>query len=360
MTMISGRRTVLYYPRIEVPTGHWIRQAVLYSDEVASIVPREYGRHPNERFSADLRLLRSAGAYRPLYPDRLVANTGGWEALANFRRDFERRASTPSFLRAVSGSSSFSERIYRGKVAYSVFHDYLRPNRLAVEDSSDKRYYRFEKHAGLLYMTLLAKHLAPLDSSHTVPGTDLPAFERIGLSANDETHADPCLSVLISDLLPVPTAAVPLTKILSFREKHRAALLRLRGEVDKFYANLYHVTNRLEVDRACMTFRERLEGEVLELQEKFGSSRIPTIVSSLKALLDVKSPVWLATSAVVLGKVASLTELPTTWTVGGVAAAGAISVASHLTDRQTARSKELSASPFAFVYLARKNRILSD
>lgn len=34
------KRTVLYYPTISIPDGPWLRRALFYFDEVASIVPR--------------------------------------------------------------------------------------------------------------------------------------------------------------------------------------------------------------------------------------------------------------------------------------------------------------------------------
>lgn len=35
------KATVLYYPTISIPDNFWLRQALLYFDEVASIVLRE-------------------------------------------------------------------------------------------------------------------------------------------------------------------------------------------------------------------------------------------------------------------------------------------------------------------------------
>jgi hypothetical protein len=33
------KRTVLYYPTISIPNGAWLRRALFYFDEIASIVP---------------------------------------------------------------------------------------------------------------------------------------------------------------------------------------------------------------------------------------------------------------------------------------------------------------------------------
>ena len=41
-------RTLLYYPTIELPKESWLRQALLYSDKVSSILPfKDNDRLPN-------------------------------------------------------------------------------------------------------------------------------------------------------------------------------------------------------------------------------------------------------------------------------------------------------------------------
>jgi hypothetical protein len=36
------KRAILYYPTITLPPGGWLRQAILYWDQVGSIVPMRY------------------------------------------------------------------------------------------------------------------------------------------------------------------------------------------------------------------------------------------------------------------------------------------------------------------------------
>ena len=60
-------QTILYYPRINIHDGSWLRNAILYWDEVSSIVPYEN----YEDLSPELLYLQNLGVYRAIYPQDL-------------------------------------------------------------------------------------------------------------------------------------------------------------------------------------------------------------------------------------------------------------------------------------------------
>jgi hypothetical protein len=53
-------QTILYYPTINIQDGTWLRNAILYWDEVSSIVP--YENYPD--FSPELLYLQELGVYK--------------------------------------------------------------------------------------------------------------------------------------------------------------------------------------------------------------------------------------------------------------------------------------------------------
>ena len=57
-------QTILYYPYINIQDGTWLRNAILYWDEVSSIVP--YDNYPD--LSPELLYLQESGAYKAVYP----------------------------------------------------------------------------------------------------------------------------------------------------------------------------------------------------------------------------------------------------------------------------------------------------
>ena len=64
-------KTILYYPTIKIEDGMWLRNALLYWDNVASIVPNE---EYEEQNSIEVEYLKSAGIYKPVYPQELLDN----------------------------------------------------------------------------------------------------------------------------------------------------------------------------------------------------------------------------------------------------------------------------------------------
>lgn len=63
-------QTILYYPTIDIQDGAWLRNAILYWDEVSSIVP--YEGYPD--FSPEILYLQRLGVYKPVYPQDLFAS----------------------------------------------------------------------------------------------------------------------------------------------------------------------------------------------------------------------------------------------------------------------------------------------
>src|SRR5215217_4577200 len=102
-------RTILYFPTIAVPNGTWLRRALLYWDEVASIVPLSHhpfvGRAAMEPsgalipFTPEVRYLWSEGAFKPIPPEQLFGReyTLGDE----FERELMAALSSDTFQRLL-------------------------------------------------------------------------------------------------------------------------------------------------------------------------------------------------------------------------------------------------------------------
>ena len=57
--------TILYYPYIKIEDGKWLRNAILYWDKIASIVPSiDY----DEYHSSEVDFLEDQGMYIPVNP----------------------------------------------------------------------------------------------------------------------------------------------------------------------------------------------------------------------------------------------------------------------------------------------------
>ena len=74
---MQPKRTILYYPTIRIPTTIWLRQALLYWDEIASIVPRDYEDNAFDPYTPEIQYLKSEGQFRPIRPETFVADERG-------------------------------------------------------------------------------------------------------------------------------------------------------------------------------------------------------------------------------------------------------------------------------------------
>jgi hypothetical protein len=91
------QRAILYYPTIDVPTGDWLRQALLYWDEVGSIVPEQW--EHSHHYRDDIRYLKDEGQFRAFRPELLTQSPAFDRARKNLEREFITLADSRAFHR---------------------------------------------------------------------------------------------------------------------------------------------------------------------------------------------------------------------------------------------------------------------
>ena len=57
-------KQILYYPTIEIPDVAWLKNALLYWDEVSTIVPSR-----NFQLYGNIAMLSEYGFYKPIFPE---------------------------------------------------------------------------------------------------------------------------------------------------------------------------------------------------------------------------------------------------------------------------------------------------
>ena len=205
--------TILYYPMISIRTGRWLRQALLYWDQIGSIVPQNYEDEALLPYTPDMEYLKAEGEFRPFRPDALLGQDR--DAFREFEDDLLQTISASSLVLSSSlpFAPRFDFRIHRDKISHHVF-DLLKQEGLAISERSDGNWYYCERRFALSYMSLLAKYLAASDSDSTVPSTNLAVYEKLNFQARLDADAFVCLKARFRDILPVPRGDVPLADIL--------------------------------------------------------------------------------------------------------------------------------------------------
>jgi hypothetical protein len=141
-------------------------------------------------------------------------------------------------------------------------------------DSFDDRFwYYFERNAALLYMSILAEHLAMADQQRTVVSTDQRVY--FDLNRNFDTLSDmtSVYSVDLQRLLPCPASNISFKRIVHFRTKYRDELLALRAEIDALEAQIAKAGSHRAVENTVSQFQERIERELSVLRRAMSAAR---------------------------------------------------------------------------------------
>lgn len=268
-----------------------------------------------------------------------------WDVFHRFKAEFAERLASPQFQRTLPPrpSRQLKVPIYRGKVSDAVLHD-LETHDLAKLQLDEKIY--FEPTTARLYMALLAKHLAALDSNDTLPGTNRQAFESDVFAPIHKGTRRPCANALFLGALPLPRAGVPLDDLLDFRYRRRDELLRFRRVLDDFQNRLAESESLEEARTEAVRFHESIELALSDLAATLKDARIETVTGSAKTLINVKSPaLWGA-----LAEASEVIKVSFSAAAGGIAFTGLIQLSTYWIDRSRERRRAYASSDFAYVY----------
>jgi hypothetical protein len=114
------KRSILYYPTINIPTNSWLRNSLLYWDEISSIVPQDYDDNNLIKLSSDIEYLIKKGLFRPIRPDQLLRENDNWEAMNDFMTEFMEAVDSPEFKSLLIKSRQHAVRIHGAKISKSA------------------------------------------------------------------------------------------------------------------------------------------------------------------------------------------------------------------------------------------------
>ncbi|MBU8921693.1 MAG: hypothetical protein KOO63_07715 [Bacteroidales bacterium] len=355
-------RTILYYPTIALPEGSWLKQALLYWDELASIVPLKYDYETDKTkpvipYSPDIEYLFDKNVFRPIPPDNFLKLENHFEKHDEFFEEIKIIVKSESFKKLVPKNKKrfYNSKIHHDKVSNRLF-DWLQRNGLAKKWEGEGEWYRFENNTGLLYMALLAKYLADIDINHTMPGTNLNIYEGLVFKSPSLNEGFSCLDVKFKNSLPIPREDVSIADILDFKEnnKNRMALLNFRSSLDQFHRDLSDSENKNIVNQVLAGFKENIELGVSELTELMKESGIETATGCLKTIVNVKSPTLWGTAGLVADQATKIADLPLEWTIPGLTLVGAIEVGHYLVSEFNKKRAALRGSEFSYLYHAQE------
>lgn len=363
---MTSKRTALYYPNIVIQNRQWIRQALLYWDDIGSIVPREiWETHPYfECEGEEINKLYDERLYRPFFMEDLQSRYGGriedrFYIEFNSRMKFFRQTYDMDILKGATKLYELKE--IRGGFFTELEEMGLASRRICgakrVTESGHPIIF-VENHTANLYMSLLAQYLADNDSKLTIPQTDQQACLDMAYSNIESGVTKECLELSFQNILPVPREDVSIEEVIDFKREYHTDLLKLRKLVDGFGDEATSITNQKDFTHFSTRKAEEIEMEVKYLQETLADRRIETIAGSLAAIVDVRSPEWWS-AAVSAGVIGGGTGETTLCIIGGLVTGAAVTFGNFVLKRDIERKEILRNSPYSYVYQMQKSHLIN-
>jgi hypothetical protein len=361
-------RTILYYPTIDIPESNWLRHSLLYWDEVSSIVPKSWDDDFLINLSPNIHYLIDEGQFRPIKPEELVFNGDNWEQFENFQNEFKELVESREFKNHLIRSKhlrksrihqnkiNLNSRVHSNKTSESLFH-FLEEKQLASRDETGE-WLKFESNTALLYMSILAKYLADIDSNQTTIGTDRLIYEKFNFRRVSDESGFPVVSFNLNNVLPSPKANVPFEKLIDFKKQRHQNLSHFKKTVSDFQVKISNSSSNAELKENAINFKETLKNGVDDLRAVLNDHRIDFRVKSLKSLINLKTPTSIAAATAAINSTLNLVQVPVDLTAIGLATIGAIELGTNYIESRNKDRATLRESPFSYIYYAQKQGIL--
>lgn len=353
-------QSILYYPTIDIQDSEWLRNAMLYWDEICSIVPFE--EYPD--FSPELRYLQERNLYRAIYPQELFHSIHANEFLntiarrmpyidrPNFYKKNIRNYRTTQIHKEKIFSPSLSELIHYNKIPDNLSKILAKSGHVRLLGNG---WMEMDERFANLYMRTLAEYAAKYDKNDMVIGTDKLSkindiYRGTGARPNREV-----ISLALNRCLPIPTLDVGFEEILDFKDKRRDELLELRKKIRDLERDLSQCDSIELLKARIADFREDWEIQLINSEKMFRGDRVGFALGCLRTfIIDAGGAAGLAQLPQTMGmEKKSLINIGTF-----VGAVGLIGVRQCFMDYRNKISTDRQNGGFAYLVSAYENGII--
>jgi hypothetical protein len=341
-------RTLLYYPTILIRNDQWIRQSILYWDSIGSIVPQGMERLLERSY--DIEILQREGLYKIYRPDDYVQTNK--KLAEEFETTLENELAMDILPRGGLPGRQYHHDswVYEAKI-YPDLVSSLIDKSIAIRKG--KKVY-MPSSASILYMSLLAKHMANDDlEAIATPSTDDYVNLRFAFPNLREDTRIGVMDFSLQNVLPVPIANTKIVDILKFKERRKDELLQFRQTIYQYQDKLKQVKNPIEIRDLNSRFAEKIQIEVSNLGKAFKGDDIHFFFGSLKNLLAVETPAMLVAYAIQFPD-----PVKVNISIAGAVISGAISLGEYLLDSRNKENERLAQNSFSYLFLAKEEGII--
>lgn len=324
-------KILLYYPTIEFPNEDWLRQSLLYSDKVASILPFS----DESKYPDSIKYLNWKGEYSPIFIEDLISdNSTEYEFI------------TKRFLNDIDNNKQIfhaSSRNIRPNTVNSLFQNKFSKkiiselnNRNLIDYRRDDQIHMPENIA-IYYMSILAQFVSNIiEDNIIIPSTDYTRFSKF--SFENGMKSEQAINLIFKDCLPVPSKEVTISDIIEFKKNHSKDFKNFRIFYSATQETLKTCRDSMDVKEAIQLLKDKIFVELYELEKMYSMNKIQIIYSSLTSLFSLEDP-KLFTSLLAAGVISEKIDSRVGLGIGAVLVGG--KMVSNIT-RKPYKKKELN------------------
>lgn len=342
-SVIGINTSALYYPSFNAPDS-WLKNSLLYFDEVSTIIPYQ---RDQSVLNSSQTYLAGEGFYRPA----IVGHPGmqEWE-LHELADEVLTYAMSNEGEREIA-SSTEAFYIDRAKFSHFLRHDLKR--RGFLTPSAESGFDRVPAPLAIFYMARLADLVCKNDAHHLLPSTDHSYTHALmAEEAGGDKVAD-AVRIVIKGMLPPVRDDVPLRSVVEFRREHEDELRPFRVLVRSFASKISKASGTEEEKAVLAEVADQIVSDVRKFENKTDtvlgdklSSCISFITSfgapgTIAGILNVVNPDLVKSIDPVLGLTASV-------------ACGAV----HLTHKARTGKKSLESEPLYYLHSVKKSGLV--
>lgn len=287
-------QTILYYPTINIQDSAWLRNAVLYWDEVSSIVP--YEDYPN--FSPEVLFLQRLGVYKAVYPQNLFSS----EFAEDFCNSIVKRIAAYEARIINNEVQNSRARVHKNKIFAPALHELIYygklpsqlldffENKRYIDDYNVDGWMEIDSKIAQIYMRTLAEYTIKCSANDTVLGTDSVTHSReiyYNLSRRRADLQTQCCKIDIENCLPQPSMDVSYEDILEFKSRRKDELNAFRSKIRELETNIYNADSPELIRHYETQFIEEWQQCSRDFYKVLKDSRIKFILRSLTSLVGI-------------------------------------------------------------------------
>lgn len=347
-------QSILYYPTINIEDSTWLRSAILYWDEINSIVPyKDYC-----ALSPELLFLESIGQYKPIYPEEIFVLGDPHEFSLAVKRFFYHSISN---VHNGKREQPLPEQIYSPDLVSLIHYKKLPAETLKLFTEheglriNDNGWIEMSSDFAMQYMRLLAEFAATYSFKDTVVGTNQVSKIREIYPRGLRTGNSSAVSILLEKCLPIPAMDVGLEDLIYFKERNQEGLLQLRYKIREFEKSISESENIAQLKETAAAFRENWEHELIRSKKMFRGKKTTFILGSLRSFVaDAGAVAGLSQWAQENG----LLNIPATAVGAAVGMAGLVGIGAYSLRHKNQISPIDGGNGFAYVISAKREGLL--